>query len=75
VAARKVCKQLHERMPELKMLVALWDLPEVPDKVVRRFSAAGAEVLFTRLAEGVALVRGLAAAPSARLSDKSPAPA
>jgi hypothetical protein len=57
VNARRLCRRLHERAPSMLIFAALWNLPAVPDALERRFSAAGAQASFARLAEGLAAVR------------------
>jgi hypothetical protein len=64
--ARHLCRLIRERLPDVPIVVALWGLPGVPDKLHARFAAVGVETLFTRLDEGVpAVARAVRRAPAA----------
>ncbi len=59
VAARRTSKALHDHAPGMRIFAVLWDLPEVPDRLARRFAECGAEKIITRIAGVLSELRGL----------------
>jgi hypothetical protein len=56
--AGRVCKRLKSRIPELRVMVALWT-SESSDKFQTRLRDAGADQVVTRLPEAIAKLREL----------------
>jgi predicted PurR-regulated permease PerM len=56
--AGHLCKRLKSRLPELKVLVALWT-SEISDKLEARLRDAGVDQVVTRLPEAIAKLREL----------------
>ena len=64
-AGRQLCKRLKKRLPDLKVVVALW-MSEPSDKLESRLHDASVDVVVTRLPEAIDKLRELVVPLSSR---------
>jgi len=55
--AREVCRDLRRHFPNLRIVVALWDLRSEADRLRRRLEASGADEVVSTLQDAVRAVR------------------
>jgi predicted PurR-regulated permease PerM len=69
--ARSLCRQLHQRCPEVKIVLGLWDFPGGVAKAQERVGTSCADVIGTSLAQIVPLLGGSAPQPDPRSQSPS----